>query len=66
MTKLRLLVIVLGTSLLVSSVAIGQTAPNSGDIFEEVEDVPIDGAIALLTLTGLGVGIRKLYRKKVN
>lgn len=66
MTKLRLLVFVLGTSLLVPGFALGQTAPNSGDIFEEVQDVPIDGAIALLTLTGLGVGIRKLYRKKFN
>jgi hypothetical protein len=37
--------------------------PNSGDIFEETSDVPIDGAIALLTIAGLGIGVKKLYNK---
>ncbi|MES2691367.1 MAG: hypothetical protein V4658_13240 [Bacteroidota bacterium] len=40
--------------------------PNQGDpsIFEEIDDVPIDGAIALLTIAGTGLGIKKLYHRK--
>lgn len=50
---------------LVSMVAFSQP-PNQGDpsIFEEIEDVPIDGAIALLTIAGTSLGIKKLYQRK--
>ena len=66
MSKLSWLVIVLGICLLLSQVSFGQSlVPNSGDIFEEVDDVPIDGAIALLTIAGAGLGIKKLFRKRV-
>lgn len=40
--------------------------PNQGDpgIFEEIDDVPVDGAIMMLATAGIGIGIRKLYKKK--
>ncbi len=40
------------------------TSPSSAAVFEEINDVPIDGAIALLGLAGAGFGIRALYRQK--
>lgn len=50
---------------LVTMVAFAQP-PNQGDpgIFEEIDDVPIDGAIALLTIAGTSLGIKKLYHRK--
>lgn len=38
--------------------------PNSGDIFEETNDVPIDSAILLLTAAGAGLGIKRLYARR--
>jgi hypothetical protein len=38
--------------------------PNTSTIFEEIDDVPINGAIALLTSAGIGLGIKKLYSRK--
>lgn len=40
------------------------TSPSSATLFEEIDDVPINGAIALLTSAGIGLGIRKLYGRK--
>lgn len=40
------------------------TSPSSATLFEEIDDVPINGAIALLTSAGIGLGIRKLYARK--
>ncbi len=39
-------------------------APDAAGIFEEIEDIPINGAIALLTSAGVGLGIKKLYARK--
>jgi hypothetical protein len=39
-------------------------SPSSSGIFEEIDDVPINGAIALLTSAGIGLGIKKLYSRK--
>lgn len=51
--------------LLITTVAFSQSVtPNSGDIFEDIDDVPIDGAIALLTAAGIGLGVKKLYNRK--
>lgn len=48
-----------------ASTAMGQSiTPNSGTIFEETNDVPIDGAILLLTAAGAGLGIKRLYARK--
>lgn len=57
--------IILSTFLFIGIVSYGQSiTPNSGDIFEETSDVPIDGAITLLAATGLGIGIKRLYQRK--
>lgn len=40
--------------------------PNSADTFEEINDVPIDGAIALLSMLGIGYGIKTIYNSKPN
>ena len=40
------------------------TSPTSATLFEEIDDVPINGAIALLTSAGIGLGIKKLYGRK--
>lgn len=50
---------------MLTAVAFSQP-PNQGDpnIFEEIEDVPIDGAIMLLTAAGAGLGFTKLYNRK--
>jgi hypothetical protein len=62
--KIKTLIII-SFLLLLSEAAFSQSiTPNSGDIFEETSDVPIDGAIALLTLTGIGIGVKKLYNRK--
>lgn len=64
MQKIKTLIII-SFLLLLSEAAFSQSiTPNSGDIFEETSDVPIDGAIALLTLTGIGIGVKKLYNRK--
>jgi hypothetical protein len=39
-------------------------SPSSSTLFEEIDDVPINGAIALLTSAGIGLGIKKLYGRK--
>lgn len=44
--------------------AFSQAAPNSSGIFEEVGDVPINGAIAALAFFGIGFGAKKLYARK--
>jgi hypothetical protein len=50
---------------LIATLAFSQSStPNSGDIFEEISDVPIDGAIAILTVAGIGLGVKKLYNRK--
>jgi|LauGreDrversion4_2_1035121.scaffolds.fasta_scaffold44992_5 hypothetical protein len=41
-----------------------QPSATDPTIFDPVDDVPIDGAIALLTLAGLGLGVKKLYQNK--
>lgn len=57
--------IILSAFLIIGLASYGQSiTPNSGDIFEETNDVPIDGAIALLAATGVGIGIRRLYNTK--
>jgi hypothetical protein len=49
----------------IASIVIAQpNAPASSTIFEEIDDVPINGAIALLTTAGIGLGIKKLYGRK--
>lgn len=40
--------------------------PNSSETFEEINDVPIDGAIALLSMLGIGYGIKTIYNSKPN
>jgi hypothetical protein len=54
--------------LAITSIVIAQpsspTSPSSATLFEEIDDVPINGAIALLTSAGIGLGIRKLYGRK--
>ena len=49
----------------IASIVMAQpNAPSSSTIFEEIDDVPINGAIALLTSAGIGLGIKKLYSRK--
>ena len=48
----------------IASVAMAQLPPNDSTIFEEINDVPINGAIALLTSAGIGLGIKKLYSRR--
>ncbi len=49
----------------IASIVMAQpNAPASSTIFEEIDDVPINGAIALLTTAGIGLGIKKLYGRK--
>lgn len=54
--------------LTVTSIVMAQpsapTSPSSATLFEEVDDVPINGAIALLTSAGIGLGIKRLYSRK--
>lgn len=67
-SKLLKLLPVLIVLLTIASVAMAQpsspTSPSSASLFEEIDDVPINGAIALLTSAGIGLGIRKLYARK--
>jgi hypothetical protein len=64
---LKLLSIVI-VFLSIATIAMAQpsspTSPSSATLFEEIDDVPINGAIALLTSAGIGLGIRKLYSRK--
>jgi hypothetical protein len=64
---LKLLSIVI-VFLSIATIAMAQpsspTSPSSATLFEEIDDVPINGAIALLTSAGIGLGIRKLYGRK--
>lgn len=49
----------------IASIVMAQpNSPSSSGIFEEIDDVPINGAIALLTSAGIGLGIKKLYSRK--
>lgn len=63
MTIKRKLLLLISFSLLATW---GWAQPDSTNptIFETVNDAPIDGALALLTLTGLGIGVKKLYQRK--
>lgn len=64
MNKL-LKLILLFCAITISVAVFAQSAPNSAGIFdEEINDVPINGAIALLTMAGIGIGIKKLHKKK--
>ncbi|MBP9186194.1 MAG: hypothetical protein KBG11_03785 [Bacteroidia bacterium] len=48
-----------------ASIVIAQpNSPSAAGLFEEIEDIPINGAIALLTSAGIGLGIKKLYARK--
>lgn len=47
-----------------ASVCIAQPSATDPSIFDPVNDVPIDGAIVLLTVAGLGLGVKKLYQNK--
>ncbi len=38
--------------------------PGDSGLFEEVQDVPVDGGLGFLLLAGIGYGIKKLYSKK--
>jgi hypothetical protein len=40
--------------------------PNDATTFEEINDIPIDGAIALLSMLGIGYGIKTIYKSKPN
>lgn len=67
-SKLLKLLPVLIVLLTIASVAMAQPNssinPSSGTVFEEIDDVPINGAIALLTSAGIGLGIKRLYSRK--
>ena len=47
-----------------ASVCFAQPSATDPTIFDPVNDVPIDGAIALLSIAGLGLGVKKLYQNK--
>lgn len=38
--------------------------PGDTGLFEEVQDVPVDGGLGFLLVAGIGYGIKKLYSKK--
>lgn len=38
--------------------------PGDTGLFEEVQDVPVDGGLGFLLAAGIGYGIKKLYSKK--
>ncbi|MES2559847.1 MAG: hypothetical protein V4590_08920 [Bacteroidota bacterium] len=38
--------------------------PGDTGLFEEVQDVPVDGGLGILLVAGIGYGIKKLYAKK--
>jgi hypothetical protein len=40
------------------------TTPNSADIFEDPDNIPVDQAIVLLAIAGAGIGVFRLYRKE--
>ncbi len=63
MTIKRKLILFLSFSL-VATWCMAQPDSGNPGIFESVNDAPIDGAMALLTLTGLGIGVKKLYQRK--
>lgn len=63
MTIKRNLILFLAFSLIATWCMAQPDSSNPG-IFESVNDAPIDGAMALLTLTGIGIGVKKLYQRK--
>jgi hypothetical protein len=38
--------------------------PGESGLFEEVQDIPVDGGLGFLLVAGIGYGIKKLYSKK--
>jgi hypothetical protein len=50
--------------LLITSIISAQPPDTSGGLFETVDDVPVDSAIAALMALGAGFGVSKLYKKK--
>lgn len=61
---LSILFVLLTITSIVMAQPSSPTSPSSATLFEEIDDVPINGAIALLTSAGIGLGIRKLYARK--
>lgn len=60
--KLKLIITIV--FVITTGICFAQPSASDPSIFDPVEDVPIDGAIALLTLSGIGLGVKKLYQNK--
>jgi len=63
--KINLIKLLLIASLLIQ-VVWAQGPPNDATTFEEINDVPIDGAIAILSMLGIGYGIKTINKSKLN
>lgn len=50
--------------LVVTSLFAQDLPPGDTGLFEEVQDVPVDGGLGFLLVAGIGYGIKKLYSKK--
>lgn len=61
---LPILIVLLTITSIVMAQPNSSISPTSGTVFEEIDDVPINGAIALLTSAGIGLGIKRLYSRK--
>jgi hypothetical protein len=43
---------------------IAQAVPDASGAFDNIDDVPIDGGVAVLVGAGVVYGVRKLYNRK--
>lgn len=64
MTKIYTKYITLLIVCTIASLTVVAQPDSSGSVWEEINDVPIDGAIALLAAAGAGIGLKKLYKAK--
>ncbi len=62
--KINFIKILLIIAVLIQVVWAQTGPPSSAETFEEINDVPIDGAIALLSMLGIGYGIKTIYKSK--